>query len=150
MDLAYKNHLQRGCRTTPIAADVAGQRFRSPRNSQYLTQTSMERFASKQRSYRSYYKTLQATHCRVCLAKGYRIETCPYITCSAELVQKRDANYRQMISSSFCGNSSHGLYNTGRYPAGNCSQRYDFRSKVGNRSQETSGLQRPLPTVQPP
>lgn len=94
------------------------------------------------------YRTQEATHGWVSLAKDHRMEMCSYTVRFKELAQKRDASYIQVFSSGSFGNNSPGYYSTVRYTDSNRDQRYDRHLRVRGRNQETSKLQRSLPTSQ--
>lgn len=100
-----RNRFQRCHRAATIVATGAEPRFRSPKEIHDFRQTRRQKSPFSEGGYGNDYRTQQATHCRVCFAKAHRMETFLYTVRSGKVAQKREANYKQMISYEFWGNN---------------------------------------------
>lgn len=136
------NDLHRGC-GSQTKAQI------SKNYSLYHTNT-LKMSPRKQGSLENNYKIQQATHCRVCLKKHNRTEMCPCAVRSEEFSHTKEANYTQIISSGSWGSDCPEFYSTGCNTDRNHNQGYVPRPNVTNKSQGTTGKQRPFPVVQPP
>lgn len=67
-----------------------------------------------------------------------------------ESSSESEASYELLIGFSLWGKDYQGFFSPGRYKDSNHDRGYDLLSMVLNNNEEIIGIQRPLPTVQPP
>lgn len=115
-----------------------------------VTQLPRKRSLSKQESYVNDYGTQQGTQYWVCPAKDHGMKTCPYTVFSGELAQKREADYKQVISFGSRGNNRRGFHNSGCYTDRNHNQKYYPGSKVSNQGRKSADMQLRLLAIQQP
>lgn len=89
MDTVQRNRFQKGRQTHSVMAAVAEQRCDSEKIIFYITQHLRKSFLFKQGKYGNDYRTQQATHGQVCLAKNYQLVTYRFTVRSGKLAQKR-------------------------------------------------------------